>query len=339
MTRSRDVADTQDNLGGAVAPFVAGKNKLINGDLYWAQRGTSGTFNGFGGYCLDRWLTSSGVGGVLNWSQQTFAPGQTEVSGNPTYFLRLNFTTSGTTPAFFEQHIESVGTFAGQTITWSFWGRVSSGTKQITPRFVQDFGTGGSSTVVLSFTNAVTFTTTWQRFSVTGVVPSISGKTVGANSYLRLDLFVGATDILTYDLANSQAEAGSVMTPFQTASGSIGGELALCQRYYYRVGGDTVYATIGSGTASTTTLAQIDVVLRPTMRAIPTVLDFSTIAIQAHGASGVIAITNCIFPSNYVNKTMVTLEVTVASGLVAGTWYRLLTNNSLSGYIGVGAEL
>jgi hypothetical protein len=37
MTRSRDVADTQDNLGGAVAPYVAGKNKIINGDFFVNQ--------------------------------------------------------------------------------------------------------------------------------------------------------------------------------------------------------------------------------------------------------------------------------------------------------------
>ena len=31
MSRARDVADIQYNLGGAVPPFVAGKNKIING--------------------------------------------------------------------------------------------------------------------------------------------------------------------------------------------------------------------------------------------------------------------------------------------------------------------
>ncbi len=33
MSRSRNVADTQDNNGGAVPPFAAGKNKIINGDF------------------------------------------------------------------------------------------------------------------------------------------------------------------------------------------------------------------------------------------------------------------------------------------------------------------
>jgi hypothetical protein len=55
VTRARDVADTQDNLGGAVPPFVAGKNAIINGDMRVSQRGTSFTIASTA-YTLDRFF-------------------------------------------------------------------------------------------------------------------------------------------------------------------------------------------------------------------------------------------------------------------------------------------
>jgi len=56
MTRARDVADTQDNTGGAVAPVVSGKNFAINGGFDIAQRGTSFTIGG---------TAATGTGGLV----------------------------------------------------------------------------------------------------------------------------------------------------------------------------------------------------------------------------------------------------------------------------------
>jgi hypothetical protein len=88
-------------------------------------------------------------------------------------------------------------------------------------------------------------TTSWQKFTATVAVPSISGKTIGTdgNDHLRCrfwfdagDSFDSSTDSLgqqsgTFDIAQVQLEAGEVATPFEQRD--IGGvELALCQRYY-----------------------------------------------------------------------------------------------------------
>ena len=68
MTRARDVSDVQKNMGGAVAPSVAGKNKIINGGYDIFQRSTFNSQTG-SAYALDRWY--SGVGGTVTVTQQT----------------------------------------------------------------------------------------------------------------------------------------------------------------------------------------------------------------------------------------------------------------------------
>ena len=50
-----------------------------------------------------------------------------------------------------------------------------------------------------------------------------------------------------WEMAQCQLEIGSAATPFARAGGSIGGELALCQRYYQVVGGGSNVFPIASG--------------------------------------------------------------------------------------------
>jgi hypothetical protein len=243
MTRSRDVADTQDNLGGAVAPFVAGKNKIINGDFSVWQRGTNFT-NQFGtNYCADRFIYNADTTPTV--SQQAFAIG--DIPGyNPQFYLRFVKGNTTTDAMAITQRIEDVRTFAGQTVTLSFWAKASAAYTNA-PLTRQMFGTGGSADVYTTFTTQ-SITTSWARYSMTFTMPSVSGKTIGAGSYLE-PYFIRHTGSanITVDVWGVQLEAGSVATPFQTASGSIGGELALCQRYYEK---SYPYANLPGSTTS-----------------------------------------------------------------------------------------
>jgi len=229
--------------------FFAGKNKVINGDFGVWQRGTSFSLTSNGGYQPDRFQISSGSGGTCATTQQTFTPGTAPVAGyEGQYFLQVAFSVSGTSTILFEQNIEDVRTLAGQTATFSFWGRVTSGTfAGAAVENVQRFGTGGSGAVVTNWGTA-NFTTAWQRFTGTVTIPSVSGKTIGAGSSSSIRLNIGTSGTSTFQIWGVQVEAGSIATPFQTATGTIQGELAACQRYFqksYEIG-----QAPGTGTAN-----------------------------------------------------------------------------------------
>lgn len=253
MTRARDVADTQDNLGGAVPPFVAGKNKIINGDFSNWQRGT--TFSA-SGYTADRWnLGFGGTGASAVVTQQSFTPGTAPVAGYESSYFYQVATTSGSdagTYITFEQRIEDVRTFAGQTITVSFWARATSGTPKVGLEVIQNpSGAGGTSVYGINSTTK-TLSTSWARYSFTFAVPALTqtaaqtGPSNTSNIPMNFWLSNGSSltarsgnpglQTNTFQFWGMQAEVGSVATPFTTASGSIGGELALCQRYYQVVG-------------------------------------------------------------------------------------------------------
>ena len=257
MTRSRDTADTQDNLGGAVAPFVAGKNKIINGNFGIWQRGTSVSPASSYGYTVDRWQAFSYGSSTTTVSQQTFTPASAPVAGyEGQYFARVNSTNN---QVVFENIIEDVRTITpAQSWTVSFWARSQTAGNNLTLTFVQNFGTGGSANVNTSVLTSQALTTGWVRYLATFTAPSVSGKTIGANSRCDLSFLHPVNNYL--EIWGVQLEAGSVATPFTTASGSIGGELALCQRYY------AVYRTY---VVTASPFGQTD--LRPVMRTTPTI--------------------------------------------------------------------
>jgi hypothetical protein len=126
------VADSSTSTGlRYIGNYAAGKNTLINGDYGVWQRGTSITIpNGAWTFAADRWqayMTYSA--GSCTVSRQTFTPGTAPVAGyEGQYFLRVTAPTTGTSSLNFRQLIENVQTFAGQTMTVSFWAKASAST-------------------------------------------------------------------------------------------------------------------------------------------------------------------------------------------------------------------
>ena len=330
MTRAYNTATTQQNSGGAVSPFIAGKNQCINGAFDVWQRGTSFSSNV---YTADRWQTQTNK--TLTVSRQAFTVGAAPVAGyEGTFFLRQTYSADGSYGAL-QTKLEDVRLFAGQTITLSYWAKADA-TYSNTPSVSQNFGTGGSSAVG---TNGTThnITTTWTRYSSTITLPSISGKTIGTNSFFMLQpILIESTGARTIDIWGVQVEAGSVATAFQTATGTIQGELAACQRYYWRTSSAQEYANHAIGFCATTTSAMFVVNMPVAMRVKPTVFDYSTLRVYDGNAD---------FTPSSVTQTGFygsSTSVGISAAITGATQYRpalLLNANSTAGYIGFGAEL
>jgi hypothetical protein len=343
----RALGDAIDTSVWNVGYGQAGKNKIINGDFGIWQRGTSFTNPAQGAYTADRWRINF-AGAIApttaTLSQQTFTPGTAPVAGYESqYFWRYAVTTKGGSATYFETktRIEDVRTFAGQTATYSFWAKADSA-RNLSINWEQGFGSGGSSAVSTSLTS-VSVTTAWARYSVTISVPSVSGKTIGAGSYGAPSIRLDMADGMTLDLWGMQVEAGSIATPFQTATGTIQGELAAAQRYYYRSFPEANSRTLGNGFCNSTTTVRGIINFPVTMRSAPTALEQSgtaadyalfTLGNTTTACSSVPIIVSAIQDSGVV-------EFTVASGLTAGTGAFLRTGASTgaAAFLGWSAEL
>jgi hypothetical protein len=336
-------ANNMNDLSGTLntiqsVEYAAGKNKIINGAFNVWQRGTSISLtNNTYAYGADRFIAYlSFSAGTSSFSQQTFTPGTAPVAGYESqYFGRI---TCGSTSTYLElnQRIEDVRVFAGQTVTFSFWAK-SSAAIVITPLFNQQFGSGGSATVSTSASN-ITLTSSWVRYTSTIALPSISGKTIGTNSYLNASMTYvsGTLNSATIDTWGWQVEASSTASDFQTATGTIQGELAACRRYYIRFGSGSDYTPYGTGWNSSTSAGQCVVMLPVSMRVEPTSVEYSTLGSNVPGVSSV-AITTVTL-STESGQDSVTLT-TAASATFTTGFFVLANRASSSAYLALNAEL
>lgn len=228
--------------------YAAGKNKIINGDFNVNQRNfTTATAAAYG---FDRWRFEFSSG-TNTYSAQTFTPGAAPVAGyEAKNFAQMAISGQSATSAYniLGQRIEDVRTFANQTVTFSFYAKASSGTPSIGLEITQVFGSGGSPSVFVSTPlGSITTSTSWARYSKTVAIPSISGKTIGTDansSYIEANFWLSAgsdhatrassigINNSTFQIWGVQVEASSTASDFATATGTLQGELAACQRYF-----------------------------------------------------------------------------------------------------------
>jgi hypothetical protein len=346
-----DVNDTNGTINANASPYAAGKNKIINGDFNINQRNFSSTTTN-GTMMFDRYLAVRDGNGTSTFSSQTFTLGAAPVAGyEGRNFLQIAIAGESSTTGYtlFQQKIESVRTLAGQTATISFWAKANSGTPKILTYVQQQFGTGGSpSAVVTTAGTLTTITTSWVRYSFPITIPSISGKTIGTNNddFLNLTILVSAgsgtgspfdtvgVQNNTFQFWGIQLENGLTATAFQTATGTIQGELAACQRYYWRSAANTIYQSYGIGAAYSTTAAQCHLQNPVFMRTTPTAIEYSNVGLTT--AAG--ALNSATFTLSNAGQ-FANMIVGTSTGLVAGNSTNILALGTTSSYVGISAEL
>ena len=235
------------------------RNILINGAFEVFQRGAgpASPSSGNSPATADRWA-------IPNTSEVSEVVANDRAS-HLTKMLKVTANSSGYGQV--AQWIENVRTAAGQSLTVSFWAK-SPNAGPLRFHIYQNFGSGGSSTVsVIDDSNYFTINQadTWQRFEATVEIPSVSGKTIGASSYLSVQ--TGAPSAIANRVvyySEFQAELGKVATPFEHRS--YGEELALCQRYCYVIGHPSQVIYLGTGSMYTSTAVNLSVPLPVQLR-------------------------------------------------------------------------
>jgi hypothetical protein len=331
VTRARDTANTQENIGGSVAPFVAGKNKIINGNMTISQRGT--TFTTSSNYTLDRWFWSN-FGTATNSStvsQLTSSP--------PTNFSSYCEVAAGSTTAtnfFISYSMETADVIPlqGNSVTLSFYYKLPTnftGAWNIVGVYStntnQNLQFGASGATNIGSVTTLTNTSSWTRASITFTVPS-NATSLGLNLYSTNNVVAAAK----FDFTGVQLEAGSVATPFTTATGTVQGELAACQRYYWRRTGQ--YGSFAQGQPSATTTAYMTVNFPVPMRVVPTAFDVTGTVLVIWGAGSYSTISAYGFSNS---DTLGGSLVVTTSGLTLNQPVYLAPSNA--GSIGYSAEL
>ena len=259
-----------DSSGGVLAPSSSVfRNRIINGDMRIAQRGTTSFSNGSGvtaNFPVDRFTIYGSQASKFTGQQN--AGSVTPPSGFTNY---LGCTSSSAYAVlssdyfWLYQRIEgfntadfSWGTAQAATVTLSFWVRSS-----LTGTFGGSI-TNSAANRSYPFTYTINSANTWEKETIT-----IAGDTTGTwatNNTSGVEIYfnlgagstfsgtagawaagqfyapTGATSVVgtngaTFYITGVQLEKGTTATSFDYRP--YGTELALCQRYYQFIGGNT----------------------------------------------------------------------------------------------------
>ena len=340
------VADSSTSTGLRWQGSAIGKNAAINGACEIAQRGTAAvtlTAASFL-YPVDRFFAGRNTGTSGATAQQI-----TSISLDGfQYAVRVQRTAGNTSTndLYIGQSFETANSipFANKAVVVSFWARAGANysptSSALNVRFYTGTGTDqsglgsgftGSATPI---SQTATLTTSWQRFQYTATLASTATQ-MQFLAFCTPTGTAGAAD--NFDITGLQVELGSVATPFARSAGTIQGELAACQRYYWRSTKMETFGHHGIGIGKNGTSAMIDIKLPVTMRVKPTSIDFNAVA--AYDTSSVLSATAVNFQGTQGTADQVALDVVFASGGTQFRPYFLIANNDTNGYIGLSAEL
>jgi len=270
-TLNADTITNSNGLSGnAIGPGF--KNRIINGDMRIAQRGTAAVTTSLS-FPVDRFIVGISTDGAFSAQQDSSAP-----SGFVNSIKWTTTTADGTLGATqfaaVLQYIEGTniadlgwGTANAKTVTLSFWVRSS-----LTGTFGGSLRNSAANRSY-PFTYSISVADTWEQKSVTitgdttgtwltttgvgigvifglGVGSTFSG-TAGAWAASNLLSVTGAVSVIgtlnaTWYITGIQLEVGPSATSFDYRP--YGTELMLCQRYFQKSYGQST----AIGTASTT---------------------------------------------------------------------------------------
>ena len=295
------------------------RNKIINGDMGIWQRGTSFAAAASIVYTADRWAFYRQALGVGATASQTQAA---SIIGGSSYGIRAQRNSGNTSvdPLILSQCIETAiaRRLQGQTVTLSYKQRTGGNISSATVAVYIYYGTGtdqgvnsaragswtGQATLASSFpTGASGFTT--QTF--TTAIPSTATELMVSFVYTPTGT-AGAADF--FDITDVQLELGPVATPFEHRP--IGMELALCQRYYTKLGGDNANDILIQAYAGSAGISNaLTLTLPVSMRASPTA-----------AKNGTWSVSNCAQPAVVaasINTLVINTPATVAGNMQTGT--------------------
>ena len=244
------------------------KNLIINGGFEISQRGdySTNTPTGHNAYTIDRWkhLVQVVTASTRRDLNQT-------INGQLMNVWRMEATSTGTGRFGIRQYIEATSTgrapTAGKQATLSVWMRSNNSNSGI---YVYDYGIPGYPQSFAGHSGGGG----WEKLSIT--FTSSTGSVTANGNGLELNFACstssnGNVSITSGDyieIAQPQLEVGKNATEFEHRN--YGEELALCKRYYQRMG-DTNTNEIVEGGYGTTGMAIYNSVQLPVeMRIVPT---------------------------------------------------------------------
>jgi hypothetical protein len=342
------------------AQYNGFKNRIYNGQMQIDQRNAGASVTPTAsGYTLDRWRAGLSVSSKFSVQQTATAASGFNYSLKAT---SLSAYTVGAAETFIiGQFIEGYnfadmgfGTANAKTITLSFWvqssltGTFGGSLRNDTPDRSYPFTytiSAANTWEQKTITIAGDTTGTWLTTNGTGAIvtwalgagSSFSG-TAGAWAAGNYTSATGATSVVgtngaTFYITGVQLEKGSTATSFDYRP--YGTELALCQRYYWRVSATGGGPLLGFGSASSATQSTAVGNFPVEMRTAPT-YDFSSLNISTASGS-----TAAVTSNDGITATGSTYRIFLGAsggGLVTNTTpYFVRTNGT--GFIAFSAEL